>query len=114
MNTTSPRQTERAFQDAIADLARMAGWTVAHFRPARTRNGYRTAVAYDGAGFPDLVLAHRTRGILFIECKTNRGRLTDRQQTWLDQLTAAGAHAAVWRPADWPTIEQTLTGRPSR
>jgi hypothetical protein len=37
---------------------------------------------------------------MFRELKTERGRLSDDQRTWLRALTAAGIDAAVWRPAD--------------
>lgn len=99
--------TEADLQRAVVELARLTGWRVAHFRPARTEHGWRTPVAADGAGFPDLVLA-RDR-LLFVELKADRGRLTDDQQVWLDRLEHAGADARVWRPADWPEIEATLT-----
>lgn len=34
--------TEAQFQAAVVDLARLAGWRVAHFRPARTSHGWAT------------------------------------------------------------------------
>jgi hypothetical protein len=45
--------SEAAFTDAVIELARLGGWRVAHFRPARTASGWRTPVQGDGAGFPD-------------------------------------------------------------
>jgi hypothetical protein len=45
----------------VIEAAHVYGWRCAHFRPARTRHGWRTAVAADGAGFPDLVLIHPGR-----------------------------------------------------
>lgn len=102
--------TEAEFQKAVLDLAKLSGWRVAHFRPARTAHGWRTAVAADGAGFPDLVLAHPDRGaVLFRELKSERGRLTFEQHEWGRTLTAAGADYAVWRPADWPSIVARLS-----
>lgn len=50
-------------------------------------------------GFPDVVIVGR-RGILFRELKGPRGRLTDAQRGWLEDLRAAGADADVWRPGD--------------
>ena len=48
-------------------------------------------------GFPDLVIAGR-RGVLIRELKTERGRVTLAQFTWLDALITAGVDADVWRP----------------
>jgi hypothetical protein len=85
--------------NAVIEAARILGWKVAHFRPARTRYGWATAVQGDGAGFPDLVLA-RDR-IVYVELKTARGRLHETQKAWIEWLTAAGCEAHVWRPDDW-------------
>lgn len=92
---------------AIA-LLQAHGWTVAHFRPARTATGWRTAVQGDGAGFPDLVairslvgVAEPTARLLAIELKTEHGRLTDAQRRWLDLFGAVpGAEAYCLRPSD--------------
>jgi hypothetical protein len=95
--------SEADLQRAIVDLARLRGWTVAHFRRARLDNGRTiTPVAADGAGFPDLVLV-RDR-VVFAELKSERGRLAPAQIMWRDRLLAAGAEWHVWRPADWPDL----------
>jgi hypothetical protein len=92
--------TERELTDAVLELARLLGWRCAHFRPARTARGWRTAVQGDGAGFPDLVLVRGER-ILYRELKTERGKLRPEQEAWLSALRAAGADAGVWTEADW-------------
>jgi hypothetical protein len=102
-------QTEADFQAAVIDLARTLGWRVAHFRPARTEQGWRTPVAADGKGFPDLVLC-RDR-VIYAELKPARGRVSDEQLLWLDALAGAGAEAHLWRPDDWPAIQTALTTR---
>lgn len=104
-------QTEAQFQKAVIDLARVTGWLVAHFRPARTEDGWRTPVAADGAGFPDLVLV-RDR-VLYRELKSESGRVRPDQQRWHERLAMGGADIAVWRPADWPAIASTLQAAPS-
>ena len=63
----------------------------------------------DGKGWPDLFLAHPDLGVLVIECKSRRGRLTVVQSDWLDALTAAGVPAVVARPADYDETIATLT-----
>jgi hypothetical protein len=57
-------------------------------------------------GFPDWCLVGRR--VMFRELKTAKGKLTAPQQTWLMQLKAAHADAAVWRP------EQLLDGTIAR
>lgn len=109
--TTLP-QTEAQFQKAVIDLARHTGWLVAHFRPARTEEGWRTPVSADGAGFVDLVLV-RDR-VLYRELKSEKGRVRPDQQHWHDALAAAGADIAVWRPSDWSAIASTLQANHNR
>jgi VRR-NUC domain len=72
---------------------------VAHFRPARTEKGWRTAGAYDAQGWPDLVLV-RDR-VIFAEVKVQRGRLQPDQVVWLDALREAEQEVYVWRTSDW-------------
>lgn len=84
----------------MIDLARTLGYRVAHFRPARTkgkdgRDQWRTPVAADGKGFPDLVLVGRGR-VIYAELKSSTGKVRPEQQVWLDALTAAGQEAHVW------------------
>ena len=96
-----PAMTEAELQRCVIRAARLLGYRVAHFRPARTTRGdWRTPVEADGMGFPDLVLAGHGR-VLFRELKGNRGTMRPEQARWLDVLRAAGADAGVWRPADW-------------
>jgi hypothetical protein len=59
-------------------------------------------------GFPDLVLAHQTRGVLFVELKTSTGRLSTPQKEWRDTLQAAGGEWRLWRPEDLPFIVRRL------
>ena len=101
--------TEAQLQAAVIDLAHLCGWLVAHFRPARTQQGWRTPVSADGAGFPDLVMVRGDR-LVVAELKAKRGRVSPDQQAWLDafsQVPSVEVH--LWRPSDWDTIEATLT-----
>jgi hypothetical protein len=95
MTTTVAEPTEAEMTTAIIDAARFLHWRVAHFRPALTRRGWRTAVQGDGAGFPDLVMVHGPAGaVWWVELKTNRGRLSQDQELWAEALIRAGAY---WR-----------------
>lgn len=113
----SPKRTpERDFQRQIIDAAQLHGWRVAHFRPAQNQKGaWRTPVSADGAGFPDLVMVHKQRGVIFAEIKSRTGRLTADQAAWMDYLTAGTRHehvgVHVWRPADWDRIVNLLGGK---
>ena len=104
---------EAMLQKGVLDCARVFGWTVAHFRPAQTSQGWRTPVAADGKGFPDLVLVRER--VLFRELKGNRGRIRPEQAVWLAVLRDAGADVAVWTPDDWTSgrIEEELRRWPT-
>jgi VRR-NUC domain len=88
--------TEAQFQAAIIDLARLLGYRVAHFRPAKTAHGWRTPVAADGVGYPDLTLARPGR-LVFAEIKAAGGKLRPEQQAWLAVLAASGAEVYTWQ-----------------
>ena len=103
--------SERELQDWIVASARLLGWRVAHFRPAWTQRGWRTAGSYDAQGWPDLVLVRER--VVFAEVKTDRGRLRPEQEGWLGSLRHAGAEVYVWRPEDWTSgeVEDVLRRR---
>jgi hypothetical protein len=59
-------------------------------------------------GFPDLILIRPPR-LVVAELKTDRGRLSKPQRTWLDGFAACHiAEVYLWRPADRPAIERIL------
>lgn len=88
----------------VIELAHFHHWKVAHFRPARTRRGWRTLVQGD-IGSPDLILA-RNGVVLLVELKAQRGRLSHEQQEWAD---AIGVHTyRIWKPSDLNTIKEVL------
>jgi hypothetical protein len=88
--------TEAQFQAAIVDLARLLGFKVAHFRAAQTSKGWRTPVAADGKGFPDLVLAKPGR-LVFIGLKSAAGKVSAAQRAWIATLASSGAEVHVLR-----------------
>lgn len=106
--------SERDFQKQVILLAQTLGYKVAHFRPGMNRRGqWQTAVAGDGAGFPDLTIVGRDQ-VLFVELKRVKGKLSDAQHDWLRAINTAGGDARVWTPDDWPEIEKTLNRRAER
>jgi hypothetical protein len=118
--------TEREFQDAIVELAHLWGWRVFHARAAGTNKGWRTPIAYDGKGYPDLTLIHPKGHIVFAEIKRETGSTTsDEQKAWAETLTectneinkwlAASAVGEdrvfyrMWRPRDGDDIVTVLS-----
>lgn len=89
--------TEKQFTQLVVDAARWRGWLAYH-----TQDSRRSA-----AGFPDLVLV-RAGEMMFVELKTEKGRISPAQHEWLDSLARAHPAVMLWRPRDWPTIDAVL------
>ena len=99
--------SEKDWQSRVIDAAKLFGWRYAHFRPARTAQGWRTAMS-GHPGFPDLVLTKGLR-IIFAELKAEDGNLTEDQFVWLNRLGESGrVEVFVWRPSDWEEVYKTL------
>lgn len=92
--TPSPQaraMTERELQDATIAYAALHGWLVYHTYDSRRSH----------PGFPDLALT-RNGTLLLTELKTEKGRLTEPQQLWKEQLeTIHTTRYHLWRPTDW-------------
>jgi len=100
--------TEREFQRAVVELARLMGWRVHHTRPALTQRGRWLTPIQGDAGFPDLVLCRPPRLIL-AELKRVGGKPTAEQRGWLEALQAcAGVECYLWTPADWDAVVRTI------
>ena len=90
--------TEKAFQQAVVDLARLNGWLCYHTYDSRRSE----------AGFPDLVLV-KGRVLIFAELKKEKGRLTKDQAAWREALwNVPKIGVCLWRPSDWNAIKATL------
>lgn len=97
--------SEAQFQQAVVDLAKLRGWYVFHVHDARRGLG---------AGYPDLTMLHpRTGELLFAELKTSSGRVSQRQQEWIDALALGGHVVHVWRPAHFATGQIARALRPA-
>jgi hypothetical protein len=91
--------SEKEWQAQIIELAELYGWFVYH-----TYDSRRSA-----AGWPDLVLARPTTGeLIYVELKTDKGRVTKAQQTWLRILQDCNQETHVWRPRDFDAIHDRL------
>ena len=100
---TERRELEREFQTWVTDALDLHGWLYCHFRPARTDHGWRTALS-GAPGFPDIV-AVKDRRVLFIELKSDKGKLSDAQMTWAFSLP----NYHLWRPSDRDKILEVLS-----
>lgn len=99
--------TETQFLQRVVDTAKLYGWLVCHFRPARTEQGWRTAIQGD-SGFVDLVLA-RNGEVLHPELKVGTKKPRPDQVAW---GLAIGDTYRLWYPDDWDEIVAEL--RPHR
>lgn len=94
--------SEAAFQQQLVQLAAFYGWDLVY----HTHDSRRSQ-----PGFPDLVLV-REPEILFVEVKTQTGRVRPEQARWISALTACGLEALIVRPADFDTFhERVARGR---
>ena len=100
--------TEKAFMDTILQAAELYGWWTYHTHDSRRST----------AGFPDLVLIKPPR-VVFLEVKSERGRLSREQAEVLAMLQecgpgycrrlSEGVQAAMVRPSDWEQIVEWLS-----
>jgi hypothetical protein len=81
-------------------LAPMLGWRLC-YHTLRSKGSQ--------SGFPDRVLVRER--VIFAELKREKGKPTDSQIEWLDQLAFAGAEVYLWRPSDLEEIGQILSAR---
>jgi hypothetical protein len=111
--STQLQQTEKQFEQAVVDYSKLMGWLSYHNLDSRGSE----------PGFPDRVFLRAPR-ILFVELKTETGRVSAAQQQWIDELEAVERasleHALgsadgqqlvqvrVWRPSMWDEITAVL------
>jgi len=99
--------SEAAFLTQVIDLAQALHWRAHHVRPAWSKKGWRTPIQGD-PGFPDLVLVRPPR-VIFAELKSERGRLSDEQEIWIDWLEKCHlGEIYIWKPSDWDDIVSKL------
>jgi hypothetical protein len=87
---------ERLFQDAVEHIAKMNQWKVQHVQPMKSSRG--NWMTGGSPGFPDLVLAHPQRGLIFAELKLENTKLSDEQVRWAQALMP-WCEYYVWRPS---------------
>jgi hypothetical protein len=98
---------ESILQSQVIQLAKMNGFRVHHSRNVQLADGrWMTAIAGD-AGFVDLVLAHPERGVIFIELKSDVGKLSPGQIMWRNAFNGQVEYWLV-RPADLEKLAKRL------
>ena len=95
-------QTEAQFTAAVREYAMLCGWRYYHTHDSRRSD----------PGFPDCVLVRGER-LIFAELKLDKARSkpTEAQEAWLTALAllpTPWVRVCVWRPSDWPSIEEML------
>jgi hypothetical protein len=73
------------FLQQVKALAYIYGWALHHSTPSMTSQG--RYITTGSPGFPDIVLAHKSRWPHLCELKTAKGKTTDAQDDWLERLT---------------------------
>ena len=90
--------------------ARANRWRVAHHHDSRRQVKPGVHVGdRDAAGIPDLMLV-RDDQLVFVELKSEHGKLTENQRQWIKDLEATPAEVYVWRPGSWGEVERVLGG----
>jgi len=92
-------QSEASFLGQVRRFALEHGWLFHHVRDSRGCD----------AGFLDVCCAKPGHPLMMVELKSQRGKVTHEQETWLAFLRqVTGVYTDVWRPSDWKTIRRLL------
>lgn len=101
-----PAMLEDQLKASIIDLAEKLRWRVYSIR----RSDLAKVQGKTGKGYPDLTLCRAPR-IVFVELKSETGKLTDQQARWTAGLEACPhVEVYVWRPRHWTSgkVEELL------
>ncbi|MDX3749574.1 VRR-NUC domain-containing protein [Streptomyces sp. AK08-02] len=101
---TSPEHAvgadEEQWRRQVREVATRYGWTLQYHTADSRRSD---------PGWPDEVFGHLTQQrTLFVEFKTDTGRIRPAQRVWLAHLASSGFEVALWRPRDLPTVLRVL------
>jgi hypothetical protein len=93
---------ETAWRNNVVLHARTRGWKV-YFVPDRFHANAKESGSFyttkmGDRGYPDLTLVGPS-SIIFVELKTETGRLSPDQEEWRDRIVAAGGEWFLWRPS---------------
>ncbi|WP_327375830.1 VRR-NUC domain-containing protein [Streptomyces sp. NBC_01216] len=92
--------SEEQWRRKVREIAARYGWRLQYHTADSRRSD---------AGWPDEVFGHLgQRRTLFVEFKTDTGRLRPAQREWLAHLADSGFEVAVWRPRDLHSVLRVL------
>jgi hypothetical protein len=92
--------SEEQWRSQVREIATRYGWRLQYHTADSRRSD---------AGWPDEVFGHLCqRRTLFVEFKTDTGRIRPAQREWLTHLSDSGLEVAVWRPRDLHTVLRVL------
>ncbi len=97
--------TEKQWQETVIEIAKYHGYRAMHHLVSKGTE----------PGWPDLVLAREARGgrpaeVLFVELKTETGKVTAAQGWWLAVLADSGHESVCWRPSQLKDVVARLSG----
>lgn len=100
---------------AVGEALDWLGWSWIHHRPGRTGSGWVTATQGNAAaGEPD-ILAIRVPRVLWLELKTDKGRVSPEQEDWLARLKDSGQEAHLIRlPREWDRLMELIARDPDQ
>jgi hypothetical protein len=107
-----PKISEKEWTDLAIVYATALGWHVSHQRPAMTKGGNWVTAISGHKGYPDLTLAHKRWGQVWIELKSHSGRLDPAQVEWRDIILLGGGRWYLLKPKDFDTLMKILDGQP--
>ena len=91
--------SEKQFTQQIKELCKMFGWLYYHTHRSQ----------FSPAGFPDVVAVLAVdKRVVYVELKSEKGKLSHDQRLWLWHLAAAGQEVYVWRPDDLQQAAKVL------
>ncbi len=109
--------SESDWQRTLLALLKLYGYRVCEFRKARCKKDgqdvYRTPFGADGVGFVDLVavrpgIRQTEPRIIFIELKSETGKLSPEQEAWKVAIVAADGEYYLARPSDYDRLVESL------
>ncbi len=100
--------SEAELKDIVVNLARTYGYLIHHDLPAMNMRGRWATHVQGDIGFPDLILLHPKGGMLVIELKSSKGKVTPAQKRWLSSFDRAGIATHVVRPEDLSFVSRIL------
>lgn len=90
--------TEKQFEAQIKEIAKLFDWRYYHT--------WRSI--HSPAGYPDVCMVRLSK-IIYAELKSEKGKVSQKQQEWLDDLLATGkVEVYLWKPSQFEEIVEIL------